>query len=151
MSDEDWKRNYRNIYVNLKSYFSSVFVDIDDVGRNIIEMRDVKRLSPKHLILAYLIISEEGISSLPLETDLMDNEKYYGGKSFEEWLNILFNVEDDRRLSFFHKLRVLAYIYRFIGGGENGVEIEEEEEEVEIEVEEEGYDEFEFVEEDEEY
>lgn len=151
MADDDWKRNYRNIYNNLKNYFSSVFVDIDDVGKNIITTREVKRLSPKHLILAYLIVSEEGITSLPLETDLMDNNKYYGGRSFEDWLNILFNVEDDKRLSFFHKLRVLAYIYRIIGTGEEGMVEEIEEEEVEIEIEEEeGYDDFEFAGEDEE-
>lgn len=149
MADDDWKRNHRNIYNNLKNYFSSVFVDIDDVGKNISETRDVKRLSPKHLILAYLIVSEEGITSLPLETDLMDNSKYYGGKSFEDWLNILFNVEDDKKFSFFHKLRVLAYIYRIIGPSEGLVE-EIEEEEVEIEIEEEGYDEFDFAGEDEE-
>lgn len=165
MAEEDWKRNYKNIYNNLKNNFSSNFVDIDDIGKTLIRVREVKRLSPKHLILAYLIVSDEGITSFPLETDLMEDGKMYGGIKLEEWLNSLFNVEDDKRLSFFHKLRLLAYIHRIISslyteaGGEEFVEVADyDEEEIEIEEEEyiyeeedEGLDEAEIIEEDEEY
>ena len=114
MDEEDWKRNYRNIYVVLKNYFSSSFQDIDDIGKEIIEVRDVKRLSPKHLCLAYLIVVTRNLNSFPIPTDILDDDKIYGTHTFDDWMNILFDIGFNMKLGFFNRLRILTYVYRIV-------------------------------------